>query len=191
MKTFAVLLFATAMLAFYSCEEKDKKNEHALSGKVYMSSEGMDSLCNIIPLATDYYETIIFLNDSEFLHLLNTCCGDDVEDFAYEYVTKGKYKLDEKLLKMNFDVMSAVCYSKFVTDSLHPDLSVNEEHVELEKTAISSESMVRLNCMEIPYFIHLFGETEREFMSPTTFSVDTYKKELEQNGAWKTLFPGK
>ncbi|CAN5861365.1 hypothetical protein BH11BAC7_BH11BAC7_35170 [soil metagenome] len=189
MKTIAFLLSAIVVLSFCSCEGNKKEQPCNLAGKVYMSSEGVDSTGIYIPKATDFYQTVIFINDSEFLHTINTCCGQENQDFAYEFVCKGKYKVDEKFLTLNFDPISAVCYSKYSSDLLRPDSTIATEYVKLEKSHQKQTKMVRMNCNNIPYFQDKIGITEKEFVSLTPFKLEDYRKALEKLGAWQTLFP--
>lgn len=191
MKTIASFVLAIVVFTFDYCVSH-KKEEHPchLSGKVYMSSEGVDSVGIFIPRSTDYYQTVIFINDSEFIHTINNCCGNPNEDFAYEYVNKGKYKLDDKALTLIFSPVTAVCYSKYRSDSLNPDSTIATEYVKLEKSLQTVTKMARLNIRDVPYFQNLIGITEKEFVSLTPFKVEDYRKGLQKIGAWQMLFPG-
>lgn len=192
MKTIASLVLAIVVFTFDFCANHKKEVQPCdLSGKVYMSSDGVDSVGIFIPLATDFYQTVIFINDSEFIHTINNCCGDLNEDFAYEYVNKGKYSVDEKNLTLNFAPVTAVCYSKYRSDSANPDSTIATEYVKLEKSLQTVTKMARLNIKNVPYFENLIGITEKEFVSLTPFKVEDYRKGLENIGAWQVLFPGR
>lgn len=89
MKTILAMIITLGLLSLFSCNRADKMvQQTTLAGKMYRSSDGMDSLCKYIPRETDYYQTFLFINDSQFVQIVNTCCADLEEDFAYQYVIR-------------------------------------------------------------------------------------------------------
>jgi hypothetical protein len=183
----SILNFMAPVALFVSCS--DPENSSPLSGKVYQSSDGMDSSCNHIPKPTDYFQTLLFLNDSDFVHIVNTCCSSPGEDFAYQYVGRGIYELNDKTLDLSFDSVTAVCYIR--EPSLDPgdNSSAATEHIELEVMAPFTDRLERLSCKNVIYFKQLEGEFKDEFVAPTSDSLEKYVRELKSAGAWKELFP--
>ncbi len=188
MKSILNLLVVAVILIIASCSS-DKKQPQSLAGKVYISSEGMDSACQSIPPATDFFQAFLFRNDSEFVQVIFTCCPESDEDFAYQYVSKGSYTLDENSLALRFDPKMAVLYMRNVVLASAADASSEIEHVELEESGKSNTTFKRKNCKEFPYFEITEGDFKGEFIAPVNDSLDTYREDLVKNGTWKKLFP--
>lgn len=86
------------LLTFQSCPDKNKTadtqtqivKQTSLAGKVYGLSDHIDTTkCERIPPGTDYFQTLLFLDDSSFIKIINTCCPDVGEDFATAWYYTG------------------------------------------------------------------------------------------------------
>lgn len=183
------IILTVGLLMFLSCGESDQKVHQTLSGTVYQSSDGLDDNCKIIPNQTDYFQTLLFLNDSEFVKTVNTCCGEPGEDFASLYCYSGTYKMDEKSLMLTFNSQRVVYYSKESLNETGDSSSVSSTHIETEKSDLTILKFDRLNCKAIIYFKQRDGDFIGEFISPITDTFDNQKNDLVKLGVWKKLFP--
>jgi hypothetical protein len=189
MKTIESLLSIIALIFFVACNRTDKKEISKLNSKVYQTSFGLDNDCNEITKPTDYFQTLLFLNDSVFISIQNTCCGEPGEDFAYEYYCKGLYSLDDQLLILKFKSPLIVLYKKEILDSIDTNLSHSSTHTELEKMDTITIKLSRLNCKDVPYFKQTANASDKDFMTPIRDDINEYKKRLEKLGIWENLFP--
>jgi len=181
MKTVNIISFILLAM-FLSCNNPSGQTQR-LIGNVYQSSDGMDSICKSIEKGTDHYQTILFINDSIFVKIINTCCGDegDTTDFAAEFYYAGIYKMDDKELNLRYNPQQIVFY----IDNANPSLT----HSEIEKSDLINSKFERENCKDIPYFKQTDGEFNRnEFVSPIEDTLENYKEELIKKGIWEKLF---
>jgi hypothetical protein len=170
------------------CRNKDKKEEFSLAGKVYQTSDGMDQNCKTMVPGTDYFQTIFFINENEFVQIINACCPSPEEDFAKEYVSRGLYKMDEKSLKLTINKPTAVFYIKMNENDSENTTSVSKTHIEMEKFENETIDFTRQNCKNLPYFKQKDGEFKGKFISPPKENLKHYKSELEKEGIWEKLF---
>lgn len=191
------LLFASltfGILTFQSCTDGHKSNDtetqiSSLAGKIYSSSDGIDTVkCEGIPPATDYWQTLLFIDDSVFIKIINTCCPDEEEDFAAEFYYSGKYKMDDKMLTLTFDPKQAVYYVKVSPDKNNDTLSIKTEHVELEPSDIKSDNLDRYNCKDIPYFKQKNGDFNGEVVALENDTLENYIQNLKDRKIWSKLF---
>lgn len=196
MKTIAPVFFFLLSLSFFSCSEtkpvNEKKPPVSLTGKVYQTSDGMDSACHTIVRPTDYFLTILFINDSEFVQVQNTCCGgDDTTDFADAYYSKGTYALAEKTLTLDFPGEEIVHHVKGTIVPEADSALVFTERFEAENPGPINLRLERFDCGATPYFRLATSGSKDDYFSPPGDSTHDYRKEFEQSGAWKLLFPEK
>lgn len=182
---FTILLFV--IIAISSCNSKNKNSQSFLKGKVYISSNGVDQNCNIIQEGTDYYQVFLFLNDLEFVQISYTCCPEPGDDFVYQYVNKGTYETDKKQLTLTFDETTVSCHVVLKDEDESSTNPTDSEYVEVTKSKITITKLERLKCKEIEYFRLTDGESS-EYMTPSTDTLENYKKELVKTGAWGKLF---
>ncbi len=159
----------------------------SLSNKVFITSAGMDSACEFKELPTDFYQELVFVNDSEFVRTIHTCCGGPGEDFVFATYCPGTYKLDEKYLELTFNGV----YVEHIEHSL-----TRPGEIEPQTTTRLHDQVVnlpplkfkRLSCGREIYFQEI-GETFADgFVSykgdPATTSVTYFKAA----GIWGKLF---
>jgi hypothetical protein len=175
-------------LSLLSCKGNiNDSNKGNLIGKVFQSSLGMDSDCKTIEKGTDYYQNIVFINDSIFLKVAYTCCPDeeDTSDFAAEFVYKGLYKIADSILTLKYNSKVAILYDKSNISS--DSLSTSKSYV---KVHAINETYTRLflnRCNNIPYLKQNDDEFSNEFLTPLENSYETFKTNLEKNGIWKLI----
>lgn len=129
-----------------------------LSGKVYVSSDGIDSTnCESIINGTDFFLRLIFLNDSIFIEYLATCCPTEGEYSPVEYISKGVYELGDTSLSLRYDSVSFTHY-------------VREDIDSIKGTIISKDS------------IHV------EFLTPDYKPLKEIIEEFKDSGIWELLF---
>lgn len=179
-----LILFAILLV---SCNEVEKKNQSTLAGKVYLSSDGMDSTCNALPLETDFFQRLLFLNDSTFINIIYNCCGGDTIDFAYEYYYTGKYLLSDTSLELSYNSQCAVNYVKEDPSTFESDSSKSISHIEVEKGDITKLKLKRLSCKDIVYFEQK-NDNYVEYLTPVNDTLTKLRKELEESGVWNKMF---
>jgi hypothetical protein len=174
------------LVVLSSCGSQEKEIQ-TLSGKVYSSGDGADSeTCRSIPAGTDFFMTFLFVNDSQFIDIINTCCPGIDEGFPSETYLRGTYKLDDSHLTLNYEPRTVVLYVKEASEG-----SENESSERLAVEAASSHSvkLERFECKTAPYFLFKDEEyTDYFALSDSSVTFENYKKDLEERGIWKLLF---
>ena len=199
MKKTILATMTIGLLTFQSCSDKDKTTETqsqpstSLAGKIYSSSDDIDTLkCERIAPGTDYWQTLVFVDDSVFVKIINTCCGGDEEDFASAFYYSGKYKMDDKTLALTFDPKQAVYYSKTTQDKKNDTLWTTTAHVELEKSDITTDNLDRFNCNSVPYFKQKTGDFKGETLAlDNETTLENCIKNLKDEKVWDKLFSQK
>lgn len=155
-----------------------------LTGKVYQSSDGMDSLCKRIEKGTDHYQRLLFINDSMFVKTVSTCCGDDFDTtyMAFEWYYSGVYKMDDKQLNLYYNPHQVVFYMKQDNAAL--------TYLKIEKSDMTNTKLERANCNSIPYFKQTDNEWNGrlEFVCPTEDALGNFKKDFIDRGIWDKVF---
>ena len=194
-KLISFLLLSGLCLA--SCKPQSQEPEApivkqpSLAGKIYISSEGMDSVkCERIELGTDYFQRLIFVDDSTFIQIISTCCPDYDEDFASDFYYSGTYKLTEKELLLDYAPLYATYYTKESMDTVN-DSSFVTTHVEMAGSEIKNDNFDRRNCHEVPYFIQKNGDFKGEAVAPNTDRIEDLITELKERKVWEKLFEKK
>jgi hypothetical protein len=183
------LIYSLVIALFLmSCKGNiNDNNKGILIGTVFQSSLGMDSDCKTIEKGTDYYQNIVFLNDSIFLKVAYTCCPDeeDTSDFAAVFVYKGFYVIADTIVTLKYNSKVAILYDK---SNISSDSSTkSESYVKIHPIKERYTRLIIHRCNNIPYFRQNDDEFSNEFLSPLDNSFETFKLNLEKNGIWKMI----
>jgi hypothetical protein len=158
----------------------------SLAGKVYGLSTATDTTkCEQALPGNAYLPALLFLDNSSFIKIIPTSCNDIGNDFTCSRHYCGKYKMDDKQLTLTFDPNMVVHFikSKNNPKSKTPLLST---HVELEKSDLTIETLVRLNCKSTPCF--QVCDAQSHLMIPTTDTLTNHVKYLIDEKIWDKLF---
>jgi hypothetical protein len=183
--TKTILLLSGLIFLTVSCNQQDKKTDTQptdnqqnssstnfnLSGKVYSfgSDVGMHN-CDIVYTIGDVFNSIIFLNDSEFV--------EQSSSPGYMYLTKGNYSLNNNKLSLNYNSDALIGENE--------DLEKNEMTFKKEKRndKIVYEGDI---CNNSLYFITK-DSTDRYLAIDKYYSTaDSYQETLQRDGYWQKL----
>jgi hypothetical protein len=191
MKRFTLLFL---IIIFYSCSDSKRNmppENVSLSGMVYQTSGGLDSLCKPVEFGTDAFQDVLFVNDSEFVRIVYTCCPADTEDFASQFFYKGNYRVNDTALILTYNPMVGVYYSKEMPNPTGDSMLVASEHIDFEELENTLSVMKRYNCKETPYFMEAEvkkGDGAQDYITPVDKQLSDFKKEMEDKGIWQKLF---
>ena len=189
MKTLTFMTATLLLLTVISCSRPEQKTQPNLTGKVYCSSDSVNQDCKYVARGTDYYQTLLFVNDSQFIKVVNTCCGGgDTSSFAYAYYDCGTYKLDDTSLTLSYKPNSVVAYYKGVMSEKPDSVAKYIEYSKVEKFENGISKMKRFMCKDISFFKDRGGNFDNQYVSLTSDTLDNYKKELNEKGIWQKLF---
>lgn len=184
-------ILTIGFLILSSCKNAEVKSKFQLKGKIYSSSLGMDSInCETIIKATDYFESLIFIDDTVFIQAFYSCCPEPEEDFLSETYCSGIYKLDKQFLTLFYShkIVQVIIIGNSTqsTDSLVvPTTRFVIEDVKLDKLTYP-----RYSCNNIPYFKNTYTNPF-EFLTPDNTAKGTYISDLKSSGIWERLFKDK
>jgi hypothetical protein len=196
MKKTILFVMTIGLLTFQSCSDNSKTadtqmqtaTKTSLAGKVYGLSDPLDTTtCERIPPGTDYFQTLLFLDDSSFIKIINTCCPDIGEDFAAAWYYTGKYKMDNKELTLTFDPKMAIYYIK-EKENPKSDTLLSSTHVDIEKSDYTVDKLPRLNCKNAPYFKQMTGDWKGQLMVQSIDTLANQINEIKTDGVWDKLF---
>jgi hypothetical protein len=200
MKKTILFLMTIGLLTFQSCCVNYKTADtriqttelSLLAGKIYCYSDPPHSdTCEYVPVGTDFYSEYLFLDNSSFVEILHTCCGeigekDWGEDFAAETYFPGKYKLNETELILNYEPKVVVFYFASKNNP-KSDTILSKTHVEIEKSDTQTIKFTRINCKNRPYFIYK-NEESQTCIAQTKDTLQKYIDEIRKEKVWDKLF---
>lgn len=184
-------ILAIGFLILSSCKDAEEKSKFQLKGTIYSSSLGMDSTnCETIIKATDYFESLMFIDDSVFIQAFYSCCPEPEEDFLSETYCSGIYKLDNQSLTLSYSqklVQVIIIGNSYQsTDSL----AIPKTHFVTGDVKVDKLIYPRYNCNNIPYFKNTYSNPI-EFLTPDDKAKGTYMSDLKSSGIWEKLFKDK
>ncbi len=155
----------------------------SLTNKVFITSAGMDSACRFKELPTDFYQELVFVNDSEFVRTVHTCCGGPGEDLVSEVYYSGNYKVDKDFLILTFNTTS-------VTSIDHSEGDSTISRLGSQKANFPPLKFESLRCGWEIYFRQIGEDFAGGFVSPKE-SAAGYIKYFKEEGIWEMVFPAK
>ncbi len=186
---FYIIAF-TIYLILQSCSQEvpdsnqDKKVEPeiSLSGKVYLLSDSVSSNCSLILPGTDFWPTFLFLNDSLFIKTIDNCCmPSTISHYS------GKYQLTDDMLLLSYDSLQVVYTYAMEPDSAAGIPAGSPDIVEVEKSDLQTEKLVRFNCGDKPYFKQTSGSWEGRFIALASDTIENCIKEIKARRSWDGL----
>jgi hypothetical protein len=158
----------------------------SLPGKAYITSEGMDANCRRIEMGTDFFERLIFLNDTGFVYAISSCCPGPGEDFPVGSFYTGTYRLDSTKLVLIYDPKQAVVYVK--EEETGTGTIDESRHIEQEKSDLQTETLNVFYCKNTPYFRHTKGDFKNECIAPDTVTTaESIITEMKETKVWDKL----
>lgn len=190
MKKITLLSLTFGLLTIQSCSDEiiltdtQIQAQTSLAGKVYgLRSDTL--MCKQIQPGTDHIQKLVFLDDSLFIRIVPTNCADIGKDFTCRRYYSGKYKMDHQYLTLTFDEKMAVHYIKSKYNPQNNTL-LSTTNVELEKSDISVDKLIRRNCKNTPYFEPC--DTQLHLMAPANDTLANHIKYLKDANIWDKLF---
>jgi hypothetical protein len=178
-------LVILSVLFSFSVVVTETSGQNSVRGLAYISSDGMDSKCQIDPHESDHFQNILFLDDSVFVNIIHTCCGNDDEnhheDFAGDWFYIGKYKLLGQTLVLKY---AKTCFA------LYSDLkntSIKLPHLKKQPCDLTTQELSRLTCSSKNYFGIPSGEFKGLFVSPDSRTLKEYISDLKGQNVWQKL----
>lgn len=190
MKKIIILALTIGLWTIQSCSNENISTDTqiqpqtSLAGNVY--GLRFDTvMCKQIQPGTAHIQKLVFLDDSLFIRIIPTSCADIGKDFTCTRYYSGKYKMDHQYLTLTFDEKMAVHYIKSKNNSQSNTL-LSTTNVELEKSDISIEKLIRRNCTNIPYFE--LCDSQLHLMAPASDTLANHIKYLKDENIWGKLF---
>jgi len=195
------------LLTIQSCDDQIEseanqvQTQKSLAGKVYgLTASVYDTAkCAQVLPSNVNLPRILFLDNSSFIKIIPTNCDDIGDDFTCSRNYSGKYTMDDKILTLTFDPKMVLHYIKAKNNQKSmalkyvkgknnskitpPSLS---SHVEFEKSDMTIEILVRLQCKSATYFEPC--DVHGHFMTPTTDTLTNHIKYLIDEKIWENLF---
>jgi hypothetical protein len=184
--TKTILLLSSIVFLTVSCNQQEKKTEiqptdnqqnspsanFNLSGKVYSfgSDVGMHN-CDIVYTIGDVFNTIIFLNDSEFV--------EHASSPGYQFLTKGNYSLSNNKLSLTYN-----------SDALIGDGNENPEKNEMTFKKEKRNDKIIYDgdiCNKSIYFTTKDSVDKYLAIDKYYSTADDYQETLQRDGYWQKL----
>jgi hypothetical protein len=207
MKQILLLILTIGLLAIQSCDDNIEsvstqiQPQKSLAGKVYgLTTFVYDTAkCAQALPSNANLPRILFLDNSSFIKIVPTNCENIENDFTCSRNYSGKYKIDDKLLTLTFDQKMVLHFIKaknnqnsmvlkYVKGKNNSKITppILSSHVEFEKSDMTIETLVILQCKSATYFEPC--DVQGHFMTPTTDTLTNHIKYLIDEKIWENLF---
>ena len=207
MKQILQFIMTIGLLTIQSCDDQIEseanqvQTQKSLAGKVYGLTAFVYDTAKCIEMLPSNVNLprILFLDNISFIKIIPTNCEDIGNDFTCSRHYSGKYNMDDKLLTLTFDTNMVLHYIKAKNTQKSMILNyvkgknnsknapaILTSHVEFEKSDMTIEKLVRLNCKSTPYFEPC--DVQGHFMTPTTDTLTNHIKYLIDEKIWENLF---
>lgn len=180
MKPVVLLLFS--FILFISCTDQNTGNTETvvtetIVEKVYGWSdpELNGTNCNQLQRSAIALPRLLFLNDSHFIKIVPTECGDLGNCIRYY---SGNYKLYDR--DITFDYNSRMVVQHLVSKNL------KSPYIEAVPSDDDRSRLMRQNCGNVPFFIECDVQAHLMMLKSDTFSVEVNR--LKNEKVWQLLF---
>ncbi len=171
-----------------------QKKDSALSilaGSVYGLCEPEDAKTGkYIPLETDFFETLFFVNDSIFIRTVSSCCPTIGEDFAQSWYYSGRYDLTNQAIILHNNPTMAIYYIN-ESETPNADSILTTTRIEWQPADYISDTLLRKNIKDKVCFIQTSGEWDGLWMVKTNQPPGELVGEMKTIGVWDGLVENK